>query len=450
MSPSPRHLPLLLGLLAAVPWNLQAATPADCQASSDRLLQALQRRDAAALQPLPWSSAMQRAAPVDKLLTVWTQLQNQWGSYQDQAAPRSAPAANGGMAVRTPLRFARQPMDALVNCDAQGQIVGLHFVPPAADAEAEAGPALPAGLHQHPVQIPTPLGPLPGKLMLPEGAGPYPVVLLVAGSGPNDADESIGPNKPFYDLAVGLARAGIASLRYDKRTRTYASQMAGAPITTQQEVDDDALTALHLLLETPGIDPRRIYLLGHSEGAMLAPRIAQRAPGLAGVILLAAPARPLVAVLDEQLQRRLAQQADLSASQRQQASARLQAQIRQIEQLDPAHPPRTPLLLDIPASYWLSLRGYDAVASARTLTVPLLILQGGRDIQVSPQRDFGRWQQTFADDPRVRLIDYPTLSHLFMPAGDPPGAADYARPAQLDPQVIADISSWIRQHPATR
>jgi fermentation-respiration switch protein FrsA (DUF1100 family) len=84
------------------------------------------------------------------------------------------------------------------------------------------------------------------------------------------------------------------------------------------------------------------------------------------------------------------------------------------------------------------------VTTAQALTLPLLVLQGDRDIQVSPQRDFGRWKQAFAGNPRVRLIDYPTLSHLFMPAGDPPGLADYQRPAHVDSMLIGDIAQWIK------
>ncbi len=70
------------------------------------------------------------------------------------------------------------------------------------------------------MEITSPLGPLPATLTLPSGEGHFPAVLLVAGSGPNDRDETIGPNKPFRDLAQGLAAADIASLRYDKRTHT--------------------------------------------------------------------------------------------------------------------------------------------------------------------------------------------------------------------------------------
>lgn len=134
------------------------------------------------------------------------------------------------------------------------------------------------GVREQPLAVVSPLGPLPGTLTLPRGEGPFPTVLLIAGSGPNDRDETIGPNKPFRDLAQGLAAAGIASLRHDKRTRVHAAQMAeaqkaGNALTVDDEVTDDALSALTLLAKQPGVDGKRVFVLGHSLGAMMAPRV---------------------------------------------------------------------------------------------------------------------------------------------------------------------------------
>ena len=118
--------------------------------------------------------------------------------------------------------------------------------------------------------------PLPGLLTLPDGAGPFPAVLLVHGSGPQDRDEAVGPNRPFRDLAVGLADLGVASLRYDKRTFAHGKRLADAlqgRLSVEEEVIRDALCAAALLRAEPLIRPDRVYLLGHSMGGMLAPRI---------------------------------------------------------------------------------------------------------------------------------------------------------------------------------
>src|SRR5262249_57372826 len=120
------------------------------------------------------------------------------------------------------------------------------------------------------------------------GAGPFPGVGLAHGSGPNDRDETIAQNKPFKDLALGLASRGIAVLRYDKRTKVYPAKMAGlAGLTVKDEVVDDAIAAASMLRSQPRIDPARVFVLGHSLGGMLVPRIAAADAKLAGVIVMA-------------------------------------------------------------------------------------------------------------------------------------------------------------------
>src|SRR5262249_34016694 len=153
----------------------------------------------------------------------------------------------------------------------------------AADAWTPAAYAKPDSFVEVPVQVGSAPA-LPGFLSLPKGAGPFPVVVLVHGSGPQDADETIGPNKPFKDLALGLARRGIAVLRYAKRSRV---EPAGV-VTVKEEVLDGAHAAIELARASKGIDPGRVVVLGHSEGGYLAPRIAKENPTVAGIILLAA------------------------------------------------------------------------------------------------------------------------------------------------------------------
>ena len=175
--------------------------------------------------------------------------------------------------------------------DPDGRISTFRLVP----AQAAPPSAVTVeGANEQPLAVTSTLGPLPGTLTLPAGHGPFPAVLLIAGSGPRDRDETIGPNKPLRDLAHGLAAAGIASLRYDKRTLVFQTQLAaalkaGKDFTIDDEVTDDALAALKLLARQPGIDPQRMFVLGHSLGTLMAPRLGQRYPGLAGLVLLAGP-----------------------------------------------------------------------------------------------------------------------------------------------------------------
>src|SRR5690606_33004513 len=118
---------------------------------------------------------------------------------------------------------------------------------------------------------------LPGTLTLPKKEGKFPAVILVHGSGPNDRDETLGPNKPFRDLAHGLATRGIAVLRYDKRTLVHPKALAsevGAALTLREETIDDALAAAALLRTIPEVDASKIFVVGHSLGGTAIPRIA--------------------------------------------------------------------------------------------------------------------------------------------------------------------------------
>ncbi len=434
-------------LLTVTPESAAEVAPQTCQDHAGALIDALARGDVAnAGKDL--NSAVRQALPADKLQQVWAQIQTQAGVYQKHAAP-TMKSVDGQPLVVTHVSFAAMPLDALVACDADGRISTFRLVP--AQAAVEPNAAAVEGVGEQPLAVMSPFGPLHGTLTLPRGAGPFPAVLLIAGSGPSDRDETIGPNKPFRDLAQGLAAAGIASLRYDKRTRLYAAQMAqaqkaGEPLTVDDEVTDDALSALKLLAKQPGVDGRRLFVLGHSLGAMMAPRVGQRDPQLAGLILLAAPASLNLDKVIRQM-RYIGRQQGLSAvAMGEQLAPVVQARSA-LAQVDAVHP-SDQLYFHAPASYWLSLRDYNAVKVAASLRMPMFVLQGGGDYQVTLKDDFAQWQAAFPHSQRVRLQEYPGLSHLFMPSDAVPGPADYAKPAHVDARVIGDIASWINAQPA--
>ena len=142
---------------------------------------------------------------------------------------------------------------------------------------------------------------LPATLAIPSDASHAPGIVLVHGSGPNDRDETVGANKPFRDLAHGLAERGIVVLRYDKRSKVAPLSFMGRPFTVDDEVVDDALSAAALLRGLPEVDPARVVVLGHSLGGMLAPRIGERDTALAGLVILAGATRPLTDMLEEQI-----------------------------------------------------------------------------------------------------------------------------------------------------
>lgn len=440
----------LAGVLFAAPTAHAADTPADqCVARSSASLDALVRGDYTGARK-DFNAAVGQAADAARLEQVWARMQAQAGAYRKHAEPQRQ-SMGGHEVVVTPVSFANMPLDFVVACDDDGKISTFRFVPPSAvasDAEPSAASAHAGvdGARVQPLAVTSPLGPLQGVLTLPTGEGPFPAVLLVAGSGPQDRDETIGPNKPFRDIAQQLAMAGIASLRYDKRSHVYGAQMAGKAITVDEEVTDDALTALHALGEQAQIDPRRIFVLGHSLGALMAPRIGERDPHLAGLILLAAPASFGLDTVARQM-RYIGHLNGTPAAELDRALAPVIKARDELARADPTRPPEGSFF-HAPGSYWLSLRDYNAVTVAKTLHMPMLVLQGSGDYQVTPTEDFARWQEAFAHSARVRLQEYPGLSHLFMPAGQPPSPADYDEPGHVDAQVIHDIAAWVKAQAA--
>ncbi len=294
------------------------------------------------------------------------------------------------------------------------------------------------------VTVGTPPWELPGTLSLPAAERPVPGVVIVHGSGPHDRDGSIGPNKPYLDLAEGLVAAGIAVLRYDKRTLVHRADLAslGTDFTVDDEVVDDAIAAVNLLRGTPGVDPDAVFVLGHSLGGYLGPRIVARAPGVRGLVVLAGNTRGMAEVILDQTE----YVASHGGTPSPEAEAAMQALRRAVtllgsSGLTPETPP-SELPFGVPATYWLDLRAYDPVATAAALRAPILILQGGRDYQVT-SADFQGWRTGLASGAEATFRWFPELSHLFIAGEGPASPGDYAVPGHVAGIVVETIASWI-------
>jgi uncharacterized protein len=386
--------------------------------------------------------ALRQGLANGKLGQAWTTLPAQLGPRQSREPPRGE-RFDGMSVVSTRLQFAAIALDARVVFDADNSISGFWIVPAqTASVPAAAG----APPRQRELAVDPDGVALPATLSLPDGKPPFAAVVLVHGSGPHDRDETIGPNKPLLDLANGLSTRGIAVLRYEKRTFARPDLFAHGGFTVDDETVDDALAAVVLLRSQTDIDASRIFVLGHSLGAMMAPRIARRDETIAGLILLAAPANKLEDIVVRQ-SRYLARTQGQSDAEIETTLAQLEPLRQAVKHIDETTSDKSPLLLDLPSSYWRDLNQYDPIEVARSIRQPMLILQGSSDYQVTPADEFSRWREAFATDPRAVLIEYPGLGHAFMPAGNPPGPADYKIPGHIDPKVIEDIAAWINAKP---
>lgn len=440
--------------------SLAAATGTACSARSNASVSALVDGNYKTAAKY-FSPAIATQLPPEKIEKTWRSVQTVAGKYQGHGTAQTVPI-NGQPVVLIPVTFAHAQWDFIYACDDHDQIKTVRLAPAtqvgaalevgrgADEAKASVKTTTEAnGVRVKPLPVRSQYGPLRGALTLPVGEGPFPAAVLVSGSGPNNLDEAIGGSNPFRDIADGLAAAGIASLRYDKRQTAYPLKMsANANLTVDDEETDDALTAAHLLTRTPKIDPHRVFVLGHSEGGMLAPRIGKRDPALAGLILLAAPARRLLTVIRDQT-RNQGQRVGLPKKQIQASEAALAAEQKLLNEADPERPPQGSFG-GAPQTWWLSLRDYDQVAVAESLSIPMLISQGGSDFQVSPENDFNKWKEALRGRANVTFHLYPGLSHLFTPAGKTGTTADYKVRAHVAPQVITDIANWINAQPPAK
>jgi hypothetical protein len=271
---------------------------------------------------------------------------------------------------------------------------------------------------------------LPATLTIPNGKGPFPAVLLVQGSGPNDRDETVGANHPFADLAQGLSSRGIVVLRYDKRnyaTWDYDPKKA----TVDAEVIEDAVAAVRLLRTMPSVAQDRIFIVGHSLGARLAPEIANKAGNVAGIVMLAPLGRNLAKLIVEQ-----------TRSLGQASGGRLTEIEKQADELSAHKMQPTDTFFSLPASYFYDLDARDEVAIARSLNLPILILHGSQDFPIVDE-DIRDWQIGLKGRARVQVKTLPSLNHLFIAGTGNPKSADYFAPGHVDASVIGTIASFI-------
>ena len=341
---------------------------------------------------------------------------------------------------RVPLLFERETVDLRIVLDTEGLVAGMFLVPHVDPAAAR----IEAPVREQEVRIGDEKSGLPGTLSLPDGKGPFPAVVLVHGSGPHDRDEIIGPNRPFRDLAWGLAQRGVAVLRYDKRTFADPASLAevGAALTVRHEVLDDARAALAALRWREEIDGTRLFVLGHSLGGTVAPRIAAIEPRPAGVIVLAGATLPLPEKMLEQMRYIAGVDGETSPEERDRIE-QLESTVRTLRAAldgkgeDPAGP-----LLGAPIGYYRDLEQHDPPQLAAASGLPYLVLQGGRDYQVTLD-DFARWRAALGNRANACLVVYDDMDHLFRPGKGPSRPGDYERAEPVSQRVIGDIADWI-------
>ncbi|HEX6940993.1 MAG TPA: alpha/beta hydrolase [Longimicrobiales bacterium] len=323
---------------------------------------------------------------------------------------------------------------------------------------------------------------LAGTLTRPKGDGPFPAVVLISGSGPQDRDETIFAHKPFLVLADYLTRRGIAVLRYDDRG--IGGSTGDFAAATTADFASDARAAVRFLRARDDIDAERIGLLGHSEGGVVAPIAANGSDDVAFVVLLAAPGIPLDELIPIQAERiaRAASAEDSVISRMRAGNERLFAILREtpepeaaaerlraalramVDSLPPAERAAmggseqaieaaiTQQVAALTSPWMRFLVGYDPTNDLRRLNIPVLALNGELDLQVPPDVNLPPIERALREggNPDAEVHVLPGLNHLFQPARTGAPTEYGTIETTIAPEALERIGDWIERRVRAR
>jgi dienelactone hydrolase len=375
----------------------------------------------------------------EKLKEIWESVTKKLGAPVTLDAVKSTPQGNF-YTVSVEGEFEDGIQNFILVFNKTEKLVGM-FMPPNAIAYTkpfyvdttkftETQVYLKSGTHQ-----------LAAVITTPKGVTNFPIVVLVHGSGPSDMDATIGPNKPFKDIANGLACFGVGSIRYVKRTVVYPAEFSKA-YTVKEEVLDDALAAYAMAKTVKGADLKNLYVFGHSLGGMLAPRIATMLPDLKGIVLAAAPARKLADVIIDQNKYSVQRSGDTTvATQKRLDQAIVEIGKANITKLGNMKPDS--LIIGLPAAYWADLNANDQVDIAQKLNKRIYIIQGGNDYQVTDV-DYELWKKALDQKTNVTFKHYGEINHLLSPQMEKGDLNQYKNMVNVSEQLVKELATWLK------
>ncbi len=383
---------------------------------------------------------MSRMVDASKLQGLWEGLQMQYGNLL-QMGETTIKTKDTLFLCITPLQFEKTKLNFRLVLNHKLQISGL-FIEPTEVPYAPAAWVDPSLFYEVKKAVPIAAFPSEGILTLPNVQEKVPLLIIVGGSGPTDKDLSMGPNKIYKDMAWGLATQGIASYRYDKRTRAFAAKMGNQDLlTVKEEYLEDLQAIVAKFSRHESIDSNRIFVLGHSEGGYLIPWFASEVKGVKGFIIGAGNYHKLADMISAQLlhlnryTRSEKERADLLA---------ILARVPYAQNKLNLQSPKDSLPLGLSANYLINLNTKAPVNYLSFLQrYPVLVLQGGRDYQV-PVTEFEAWKVALANHPQVTFQLYHQLNHIFMKGEGVCLPSEYTEPGNVSKTLILDIAAWVK------
>ncbi|MDD3795954.1 MAG: alpha/beta hydrolase [Lachnospiraceae bacterium] len=395
-----------------------------------------------------FDEAMSAQLDLENLQASWEAATKDLGDYIGQVSVKGV-ESSGYYMVSVLEHFENNGLNVRLVYDTESRIAGMQCT---YASVGEEEPEADAAYTQEKMTVTAdPDFPLDGILTLPKDVENPPVVILVQGSGTTDKNEEISGNKPFQDIAWGLAEQGIATLRYDKR---YFAKPEAAPELSEMnlrlEMLDDLAAAITLMESDERVDNQQVFVLGHSLGGLMAPAIAVEHPELSGVISMAGTLRPLWEVSYDQVEEAFAALDETTLSEEEKTAVEEQ-KAQMAKDFDTLRAgfsdlPDDTVLAGIPVGYWKSMDEYQGMNFIDEVTMPMLILQGDADFQVYPDKDYTLWEDTIGDRDNVVFHLYEGLNHLMMPTQGKRDASEYQVKSHVDPQVISDIAEFIKTY----
>lgn len=320
---------------------------------------------------------------------------------------------------------------------------------------------------------------LAGTLSKPSSGNRFPVVLLITGSGPQDRDESIGMHKPFAVIADQLTRAGIAVLRVDDRG--VGKSTGDFRSATSENFASDVLSGIAYLKTRTDIDANKIGLLGHSEGAMIAPYVAARSADVAFLVLLAGPAVGGKETMYHQaVEKPLAQMGKvyrdaygklytsmfalaLDTAANQHSETYIRQSFLNWKKNTPDSVAQQLVrgtdeqvitsfikgFSDFKRPWWNFFLRYEPHTDLEKIKIPVLALNGAKDEQVDPESNLSLLHRIFTKNgnPDFKTVEVPGVNHLFQHCKQCGSVSEYlALDETFDPQTLTLITTWIKQH----
>lgn len=382
----------------------------------------------------------------------WETYKEEYGTFQE-ASVDTAYRYGDDMVICGTVTLEKGTICIDIKMNKKNQLAELYFYMPAETEEAAY--TLPDTVTEVAVTVGEGTDyPLDAVITMPadaaESGQTYPAVVLVHGTGANDMDQSAGNTKMFRDLAWRLAEKGIIVIRYDKRTFAYSGvwneNATLETLTVDWEIVDDAVAATETLREQSMVDPERVYIVGHSLGGLVIPRIDAAGGDYAGYVLMAVPDRPWQeAAYDQYLNYGLA---DMDSDDIYYACSYLESQLKDINNKLDTYSEDSLVnenLLGMPAQYWKDLNTVDYVECIQTTEKPVLLLQGQEDYQIRADADYEGWQKKLEGRNNVTMKIYEGLNHLFMKSQGcfKGNSMEYMMPNHVSEDVISDISAFI-------